>query len=671
MIAGTARNCLRRVPLPAALLVSLVSVGLLQVGIDGWRAMRMHAAAVASDETQTANLARSLAGQVHDLVRAADMIAVGLRERVETNSLTPGHSVRLDEFMAMRLAALPLVNNLSIIDADGERVAPDSGTGSRRFSSADRDFFHYHRSNPDRGPLIGPPIRSRANGEWVFTVTRRIDKPDGSFNGVAVVTVSIGALQHLYATFDVAAHGVIALDSTQGRVLVRAPSEGAAIGEDVSGTPLFSRFLPHQPTGSFSYLSPLDDVYRLGSYRRVDDYPLVILVAHGLDAVLTGWRVDTELHLGISISVALVLGGLGVWFARQIRLRQQAERRYQLLADNSSDAILCVAADGRRLYVSPSLSKLTGWSAEEIAGQGWGALMHPEDRQVMFDAESRLRAGTEPVTSVLRCLRKDGSPLWVEARIQLLEEEGDGPAPFVASIRDVTDRRAAETEVVALNHTLAAQANTDALTGLANRRRFDEVIDQECRRSMREAYPLSLLMIDVDVFKAYNDHYGHPGGDACLRRVSAAIGQFGRRPGDILARYGGEEFAMLLSDAEPGGAAEVAERVRAAVEAARIEHVGNAPGLVVTASIGVATIMPRPGAAGPAVADLIAAADAALYAAKRGGRNRVVVQAAAANVPRPAGDTEPASRPQPPPAEGPRRAAELRRPSLILDGAAG
>ena len=167
------------------------------------------------------------------------------------------------------------------------------------------------------------------------------------------------------------------------------------------------------------------------------------------------------------------------------------------------------------------------------------------------------------------------------------------------------------------NRRLEALSYTDALTGVSNRRGFDQAIDLEWRRAIRSKQPLSLLLLDVDHFKAFNDSYGHQQGDDCLAAVGAAMAGIPRRAGDRIARYGGEEFVALLPATDEAGAAAIAERMRRAVEGLAIPHRGSAFGTV-TASLGYATIQ---AADTSTPATLIAAADAALYEAKRAGRN--------------------------------------------------
>jgi diguanylate cyclase (GGDEF)-like protein len=156
------------------------------------------------------------------------------------------------------------------------------------------------------------------------------------------------------------------------------------------------------------------------------------------------------------------------------------------------------------------------------------------------------------------------------------------------------------------------------LTGLANRRGFDTGLREEFVRALRHGRPLALIMIDADYFKQYNDTYGHPAGDACLRRIGEAIKAARNRPGDLSARYGGEEMAVLLPDTSVDGALAVAEKIRAAIMALQITH-GGSPFGMVTVSAGIAACVPAHH--GDNESQLLDAADRALYLAKAGGRN--------------------------------------------------
>ena len=615
----------RRVTLHAGIIAAVLAVCVLLLGLDGWSTWQAGEAAMAADKTETANLARSLAQHAHDTLHVADVILSGLRERVETDPPSPERTERLDRLIAMRLEDAPALGGLAVFDAAGAMLAGGrDGTGGA-FTVADRTYFEYHRTHADRGVLVGDTILSRADGQPSITVSRRVDDAQGRFAGVVRARIPAAFLRDFYRTFSVGPGGLISLQSMRGFVVALSDPGRARTGADVSAGPVFRRVSAGQSSGSFRYVSPIDGVTRLGSFRTIEGYPLYIVVGHALDEVLARWRANAWRHLAVSLLVSALLVLAGRRFAGQVRTRQQAERRYRLLAENSSDAIVCIGLDGRRRYVSPAFTKLTGWSVEEGTGAGWAEIIHPDDRAALDGMVSRLRSGADQETCCYRYIRRDGLPLWVEARARLLEGL-DGETQIICNVRDITDRRAAEARVEALNRALAEQANTDGLTGLANRRRFDETLDQEWRRAAREETPLALLMIDVDRFKLYNDRHGHQRGDECLRAVAAAMAQVARRPADLTARYGGEEFAVLLPGIDGTGAEAIAARVLAAIRDAGIEHAANPPSGIVTASIGVACVLPRLDGAGADAATLVERADAALYRAKRDGRDRAVTQ---------------------------------------------
>ena len=174
-------------------------------------------------------------------------------------------------------------------------------------------------------------------------------------------------------------------------------------------------------------------------------------------------------------------------------------------------------------------------------------------------------------------------------------------------------------EVHRLNLELDDLARRDGLTGLPNRRHFDEVLSREWERALRTGQPLCLLLLDVDHFKAYNDHRGHLAGDACLARVAGAMQSAIRRPADLVARYGGEEFVVLLPETQLEGASDLAVRLIEMVDDLALPHGASQTAAHVTISVGVACLIGR---AWPSPADLLAAADEALYEAKHQGRRR-------------------------------------------------
>lgn len=208
----------------------------------------------------------------------------------------------------------------------------------------------------------------------------------------------------------------------------------------------------------------------------------------------------------------------------------------------------------------------------------------------------------------------------IEQAISVMPFDEDGARYCLIEIHDVSSSAVRERRLLEHAESLRARAYIDGLTGIANRRHFDVAIERELRRARRTGSPLALLLLDIDTFKAYNDHFGHQQGDACLTAIAQELAGLLQRPADLAARYGGEEFAAVLPDTTMAQARVVAEKIRSRVEALQLPPAPSAHHPVVTLSIGVAAF--ETGGLDEAAA-LIEAADQALYAAKRAGRNRV------------------------------------------------
>ncbi|HET9087406.1 MAG TPA: diguanylate cyclase [Acidobacteriaceae bacterium] len=307
---------------------------------------------------------------------------------------------------------------------------------------------------------------------------------------------------------------------------------------------------------------------------------------------------------------------------RQLRSSlREGLKRYRLLADNSRDIVLLSNLEGRRLYVSPAVTDLLGWLPEEWNNQTSTDLMHPCDVAPFRRMLNEMLHGHDRRTFCYRTRHKNGNYVHMEASVRVLLDEVSGqPTAFVANVRDVSQRVDAERKLSLAYEQMQEQAQRDGLTGLANRRRFDEALDAEWRRGRRTGRNLALIMVDVDNFKRLNDSFGHRAGDCCLQAIAACLRMTTRRPSDVVARYGGEEFAMLLPDVEIATALVMAEALCMKVGEQRIDA-GVGRDLTLTVSVGVAAQIPDTNFRADV---LVEAADRALYAAKQAGRNCVV-----------------------------------------------
>lgn len=306
------------------------------------------------------------------------------------------------------------------------------------------------------------------------------------------------------------------------------------------------------------------------------------------------------------------------------------EVQLEALYAAASVALGLVDRQGVLVNVNHALGQLLGGDAAQLVGQPL-AIARLDLAQCLVELERG-----EPVAD--RELDWRGHTYLL--RIGAVRDLDQHILGMTLAFSDITEQRQmrealaqSNAQLAEANARLQALASEDFLTGLPNRRRFDEALLQEKARARREGRPLSLLMVDVDYFKVFNDHYGHQAGDDCLRRIAMLLGQSLQRPGDQVCRYGGEEFAVILPDTDAQGALSVARLLCQQVYAAHLEHVAS-PLQRVTLSIGVASHDPgQPDSL--ALGTLLRVADLALYRAKQGGRNRLVQggQDTSANVP--------------------------------------
>jgi len=293
---------------------------------------------------------------------------------------------------------------------------------------------------------------------------------------------------------------------------------------------------------------------------------------------------------------------------------------FKSVLDSMTEHIVVVGIDGAIHYVNrpwlrfcaandgPTGADWTGFNYLHVCDDA--AAAGDEHGRLAREGIEALAAGRLREYSLEYPCHSPTEPRWFLAHMSMLEV--DAGRYIVISHHNITQRKLAEDKAERL-------ARTDGLTGLANRQYMDWFLDQEWRRATRAGEAVSVLLLDIDFFKPFNDHYGHQAGDECLRRIGAALQGELKRVGDLVARYGGEELLVVLGQSGVEEARANAARVLEAVRRLGIPHEHSGASSVVTASLGAATMVPRRGT-GPAA--IIQAADEALYRAKREGRDR-------------------------------------------------
>ncbi|TZG25043.1 GGDEF domain-containing protein [Sphingomonas montanisoli] len=275
----------------------------------------------------------------------------------------------------------------------------------------------------------------------------------------------------------------------------------------------------------------------------------------------------------------------------------------------------------RFAYIGPQIEALLGWKQDSwISVEDWATRIHPEDRDYVVNfCVTQSQAGVDHEADY-RALTPDGGYVWIRDVVHVARNADGDVDSLVGFMFDISERKKTEQELLHLQRDLEAMSFEDGLTRIANRRMFDNHLESEFASAAKSGQPLSMIMLDIDHFKQFNDRYGHLQGDDCLRRVAARLKSLATRPRDIVARYGGEEFVLLLPDTDAAAALDYAPRCVDVLAELQIPHENSSCGQFVTASLGVGTIVRSEDMSAVGFTEQV---DQLLYAAKRGGRNRI------------------------------------------------
>lgn len=437
--------------------------------------------------------------------------------RMVKNAIPDGNPARintaqLDPILAEMKSRLPQLHGLFVYDAQGKWIATSGLKIHTDINNADREYFHYHRNNPQGSIHIGHVIHSRNTGDLVIPVSLRLSDPAGGFSGIVLATVRVDYFHHFYSFFELGERDLLALILDDGTALYVRPFSESVVNRNISASPLFTTQLMQANRGKGTWRSALDGIPRIFGYARSEHYPIIVAAGFDRPALWKRWLNNSLPDVVLNGALFIIILVMSVMVLRQVRTN-------------------------------------------------------------------------------------------VKNQLELT---------------DLKD------ELTLINQTLQAMALLDGLTGLANRRQFDLFLTQNLKRSAFTGKPVSLVMIDIDYFKHYNDTYGHVAGDRCLMQVGAVLKEISHRKTDLVARYGGEEFAIVLPDTERQDALNLAWRAVNAVYNAAIPHQSSALAEKrVTISAGCYA-MQGCGKESDAL-QIKEGADAALYQAKRGGRNRAAI----------------------------------------------
>ena len=375
----------------------------------------------------------------------------------------------------------------------------------------------------------------------------------------------------------------------------------------------------------------------LAMASAVPDSPWVLVSKLDVEEAFVDAQRGEWLALALLASLALLSGGCAAaawqWRAwrreRGLKLALERNMRWLDSAQKAASAgYFAYDAEHQKFFMSSMAHAIFGLPPQEyMTLQQWMDMVHPEDCAHVLQVHAEAIAAHTPLGMQYRIVRaSDGAQRW----LQVWGEYGDGtdtdPLRMTGTVQDITERKQAEQQLARYRDALEERVRLDPMTQVANRLALGEAMQREWEQARLRGMPLALLMIDVDYFKAYNDHYGHVAGDCCLQRVAQALAGAVQRAGELAARYGGEEFAVLLPDSDELRAVAVAHRLREAVRELALEHQASPCGAQVTISVGVACVRPADGQPlEHAQTTLFQQADEALYRAKQAGRDRVAL----------------------------------------------
>ena len=357
------------------------------------------------------------------------------------------------------------------------------------------------------------------------------------------------------------------------------------------------------------------------TFHAAESWKIVSLAPSG--HLVPQWR--WPYLCGVFTILLLMAGACFYWATAGINRSEarktimESEEKFRMVTRTMGEAVLMIDTKGRIRLWSDSAQRMLGYSSREALGRFLHEILvqDPYLANVIKEMESFYKKSFR-VRKIrpreVNAVKKDGTHLPVEISVTPLIQDGKQVA--IGVLRDLSERKMAEAE----KNDLLALSTTDGLTGLANRRCFDEVLHEEYIRHSRSGGCLSLIFMDIDHFKAFNDTYGHIKGDQCLKRVARVLGRCAHRRSDLAARYGGEEFACILPETGSRGAVAIAKKIRKSIAALAIPHEKSGVARYLTVSLGVVTVSCT---VDQAPEFILSQADEQLYKAKASGRNRI------------------------------------------------
>ena len=513
----------------------------------------------------------------------------------------------LAEAVAQQRVLLPQVMALRAADAHGA-VQVGLGRDEPPTSVWDRPYFEQARHVDTM--VMSEPVRSRVTGQWSIVLARRLVGADGGFAGVVYAVMTSDHFTDRFRTLDLGDAGAMALRTDSMRLVswfsTAEPRMARGYGEVNPSPGLVRQFSINRDHGEFEGRTGLDGQERISAYRRIPDYPLIAITGLGTQSALASWRREALVQAALVAVILLTIAAFSLYIHRKHGQERRARiaalklaREQNLMLDNDLVGMMRVR-DRSIAWNNRALDQILGYLPSELQGAPTRQL-HLDDAsydKVCNAGGAALAAGRRFRTQI-KMRKKNGDPVWIDVSGMAVSD-----TESLWMLADIEALKRSEESAYDL-------ALRDALTGLPNRRLFEEKLSDVLAHASRDSRNAAVCFIDLDGFKLINDTHGHDAGDAVLREVGTVL-QDTVRGNDVVARLGGDEFALVLSSVPTlNEAIQVMQRCRERIR--RQISLGKGLQVSVDASVGIAI-----GNGTMAAPDLIRRADEAMYIAKRG-----------------------------------------------------
>lgn len=438
----------------ARLIAALVLLNLLAIALGTLSIAEGRRKAVAHAETTTHNLVTAVEQSLAGLIARIDLLLTTAKDEIEGNRAVAGNTRRVNEFLVRQNDRIHGLLSLRVLDAKGRVVL---GTGViPSVNNSDREYFIRTRDEPDAGLVVGKPLLSRTNGVWVLTFSRRLEKADGSFDGIVYASIGLDTIAALFAHINVGKKGGIGLRDTEMGLIVRVPELegiGAKIGDKSVSRTIKDYVAEGRTAATYTAVTPADGEERTASFRRVGDWPLYTIVTLASSEYLAEWRRESLTTLVLLLAIVAASLGIGRVLLRtwrsQLRLMAELTRSRQLfqtVTEFSDDWVYWRSADRRSFhYLSPFCEDITGYSVAEFqADPGLlDRIVHPDDRE-RWDRHLDHDSAEEQTFEEYRIVGKHGDIRWIRHICREVVAEDGTSLGRRGSNQDITANRGAE-----------------------------------------------------------------------------------------------------------------------------------------------------------------------------------------------------------------------------------